>query len=171
LKIIGDIITFLVALQHIYIMCLETFLWRGRALKIFKNTIERANTTAVMAANQGFYNGLLASGLLWGLVERSGYIQSFFLAAVATAGIFGGLTAFPRIFFIQGVPSIIGVFLVQFGHFDIHNYNTVRNPVYGILMFLGGCAVTIAFGYYIRDREQKTNPSQPLTRPFMTDQD
>ena len=47
------------------------FLWRkplGR--RTFRMTQEAADSTAVLAGNQGLYNGFLAAGLLWGL---SGY--------------------------------------------------------------------------------------------------
>jgi putative membrane protein len=53
----------LVAVEHLYILTLEMFLWRTRGLKVFGMTPEFAETTAVLAKNQGLYNGFLAAGL------------------------------------------------------------------------------------------------------------
>lgn len=60
----------LVALEHIYILILEMFLWTtptGR--RAFGMKPEQAEATKVMAANQGLYNGFLAAGLIWGLLH------------------------------------------------------------------------------------------------------
>ena len=62
--------TSLVALEHVYIMTLEMFLWTTpRGQKAFNLTPAFAAQTKTMAANQGLYNGFLAAGLLWGLVH------------------------------------------------------------------------------------------------------
>ena len=46
------------------------FLWtKPLGLKTFRNTIEKATESAVLAANQGLYNGFLAAGLAWGLIH------------------------------------------------------------------------------------------------------
>ena len=50
----------LVAVERLYILALEMFLWRTRGLKVFGMTPEFAETTAVLAKNQGLYNGFLA---------------------------------------------------------------------------------------------------------------
>ncbi|MCA1828314.1 MAG: DUF1304 domain-containing protein, partial [Myxococcales bacterium] len=55
----------LVALIHVYILVLEMFLWRTRARRIIGMSAEQAEATAVMAQNQGLYNGFLAAGLIW----------------------------------------------------------------------------------------------------------
>jgi Predicted membrane protein len=54
----------LVAALHLYFLVLEMFLWtRPLGLKTFRNSIEKATDSAVLAANQGLYNGFLAAGL------------------------------------------------------------------------------------------------------------
>ena len=59
----------LVAALHVYFLVLEMFLWtKPLGLKTFRNSLERAADSAVLAANQGLYNGFLAAGLVWGLV-------------------------------------------------------------------------------------------------------
>ena len=51
----------LASLVHIYIFVLETFLWtRPSTRETFGLTLQEANATKIMAANQGVYNGALA---------------------------------------------------------------------------------------------------------------
>lgn len=53
-------LTLLVALLHVYFLVLEMFLWtRPLGLKTFRNTPEKAETTRVLAANQGLYLSLI----------------------------------------------------------------------------------------------------------------
>ena len=62
-------------------------------LKTFRNTPEKAKDSAVLAANQGLYNGFLAAGLVWGLIHTNpGFafqIKVFFLLCVIVAGAYG----------------------------------------------------------------------------------
>jgi putative membrane protein len=104
----------LVALLHVYFMVLEMFLWDQPAgLRAFRHTLEEAQASSVLAANQGLYNGFLAAGLAWGLLERDGTdIKLFFLTCVLIAGIYGGFTASRKILFVQALPALIGLVLV-----------------------------------------------------------
>jgi len=107
----------LVALIHVYILVLEMFLWETeRGLKVFAMTAEFAHTTATLALNQGFYNGILAAGLLFGLLYRDPktgrHIQLFFLASIAAAGIVGTITVKPSILFVQTIPALLAGVLV-----------------------------------------------------------
>ena len=64
------ILVALVAIEHVYILVLEMFLWTSpRGMKAFGLKPEQAAQTRVMAANQGLYNGFLAAGLIWSLVH------------------------------------------------------------------------------------------------------
>jgi putative membrane protein len=117
---LSSIAVTLIALLHIYILVLEMFLWTTpRGLKSFELTPEFATETKALAANQGLYNGFLAAGLVWGVLhpvpEFGKQIELFFLALVAIAGVFGGLTAKPKMFFIQSVPAAIAILAVCFG--------------------------------------------------------
>ncbi len=61
----------LVALSHVGFMILEMVFWDhpvGR--RIFNMTPEVSASSAVLAANQGLYNGFLAAGLAWALWSR-----------------------------------------------------------------------------------------------------
>ena len=104
-----------IAVMHIYFLILEMFLWtKPLGMKIFNNKPEFAQSTRVLAANQGLYNGFLAAGLIWSLVaprEMGQSLSIFFLSCILVAGIYGGYSANKKIFFIQGVPALIGLVL------------------------------------------------------------
>jgi putative membrane protein len=107
----------LVALLHVYFLVLEMFLWQTPlGMRTFGTTPEFAAASAVLAANQGLYNGFLAAGLGWALVAygviRGRALLTFFLLCVAVAGIYGGATASLRIVFVQAVPALIALALV-----------------------------------------------------------
>ena len=74
-------------------------------------TPEVSASSAVLAANQGLYNGFLAAGLLWGSFTRRLAVVIFFLVCVVTAGIFGGLTAKTSILFTQALPALVALIL------------------------------------------------------------
>jgi len=118
-KTAGEVFVALVAVEHLYILFLEMVLWttpRGRA--IFGTTAEQAAQSAVLAKNQGLYNGFLAAGLVWGLIanEPTAYhFKVFFLACVIVAAMFGGATVSRRILLVQGTPALIGFVLVLLG--------------------------------------------------------
>ena len=68
MKKVATAFSVLVALEHLYILVLEMFLWtKPPGLRAFGLTPEFAEQTAVLAANQGLYNGFLAAGLIWSL--------------------------------------------------------------------------------------------------------
>src|ERR1700681_631892 len=93
-----SILVVLIALEHLWFLVLEMFLWRRpTGLRVFRMTQERADGTAVLAANQGLYTGFFAAGLLWGLSNEALPVEHFFLGCVLVAGIFGGLTVSRRI--------------------------------------------------------------------------
>jgi len=100
----------LVALAHVGFLVLEMFLWTGPiGQRVFAMTPEFAAQTAVLAANQGFYNGILAAGLLWGALRNDRAFMIFFLLAVIGAGIYGGLTAKVSILYIQAAPAALAL--------------------------------------------------------------
>lgn len=107
----------LVACLHVLFMIMEMLLWNTPAgRQIFGLTREVAQHTAVLAANQGLYNGFLAAGLFWGLadpVQHRGMII-FLLACVTVAGVFGGITAKRSILWIQALPGLVALGLVLY---------------------------------------------------------
>ena len=113
MRIIALLLVAFVALSHVGFLVLEMFYWNdpvGR--EIFNTTPEFAASSAVLAANQGLYNGFLAAGLLWGLVSGRRDIKVFFLGCVIVAGVYGGITAKMSILFVQGVPALAALLAV-----------------------------------------------------------
>jgi putative membrane protein len=114
---VANVAVALVALLHVYFLVLEMFLWdKPRGLRTFGLTPEFAAASKALAANQGLYNGFLAAGLVWGLAlgATGDSIKIFFLACITLAGIFGAVTANPKILWVQAVPAAIALALVLF---------------------------------------------------------
>ena len=117
MTILANGLVALVALLHIYVLILEMFLWtKPTGLKTFGNSLEKAQESAILAANQGLYNGFLAIGLLWGLVHpvsAFGFqIKVFFLLCVIAAGIYGAISVSRRILFVQAAPAALALILL-----------------------------------------------------------
>jgi len=114
---IANTLVALVAALHVYFLVLEMFLWtRPLGLKTFRNSPEKAADSAILAANQGLYNGFLAAGLVWGLVQPvPGFalqIKVFFLLCVIIAGVYGAATVSRRILFVQAAPAALALILL-----------------------------------------------------------
>ena len=117
MTVLTNIVVVFVAILHVGFLILEMFLWdKPAGLKAFRQSPEQARTTKTLAANQGLYNGFLAAGLLWGVVQgEAGYdFKVFFLLCVIIAGIFGAFTVSRKILYIQAVPGLIALLLVLF---------------------------------------------------------
>jgi putative membrane protein len=113
MRIIAVLLVAVVALSHLGFLVLEMFYWNhpiGR--QIFETTPDFAAASAVLAANQGLYNGFLAAGLIWGLVSGRRDVKVFFLCCVIAAGVYGGLTAKMSILYIQGAPALAALIAV-----------------------------------------------------------
>ncbi|MEO0573159.1 MAG: DUF1304 domain-containing protein [Bacteroidota bacterium] len=112
--VVAKLIVVLVAILHLYFLWLEMFAWTTKGPKVFRNfPKELFEPTKSMAANQGLYNGFLSAGLIWSLLitdsDWSMNIAIFFLGCVAMAGIYGAISVSKRIFYIQGVPALLGI--------------------------------------------------------------
>ena len=119
MKKIATALVAFVAIKHLYILVLEMFLWTKPAgLKAFGLTPEFAEQTAVLAANQGLYNGFLAAGLIWALYRKEAGIplRVFFLGCVIIAGVFGAITAKPSILYVQAAPALIALVVTLLAH-------------------------------------------------------
>jgi putative membrane protein len=110
-SLIAQVLIALVALLHVYFLILEMFLWTAeRTRKAFGMSVQQAEATKVLAANQGLYNGFLAAGLIWSLLAPAALawpIAVFFAGCVLIAGLYGGATANPRIYLIQALPAAL----------------------------------------------------------------
>ena len=114
---IANFLVAVVAALHVFFLVLEMFLWdKPLGLKIFRNSIEKARDSKVLAANQGLYNGFLAAGLVWGLFHPNpGFafqIKVFFLLCVIVAGAYGAATVIRRILYVQAAPAALALVLL-----------------------------------------------------------
>jgi putative membrane protein len=113
MRIIALLLVAIVALSHVGFLVLEMFLWTDPVgHRIFGTTPEFAAQSAVLAANQGLYNGFLAAGLLWGLVAGRRDRKIFFLACMIVAGVYAGLTAKMSILYVQALPGLLALLAV-----------------------------------------------------------
>ncbi|MDB5485474.1 MAG: hypothetical protein JWR29_1378 [Tardiphaga sp.] len=117
MTIIANLLVALVAALHLYFLVLEMFLWtKPQGLKTFGNTLEKARDSAVLAANQGLYNGFLAAGLIWGLVHPDAamawQIKAFFLLCVIVAGAYGAYSVSRKILLVQALPAALALLAV-----------------------------------------------------------
>jgi putative membrane protein len=117
MDVISKILVGIVALEHLYILYLEMFLWTTpRGLKSFGTTKEQAESSKTLAANQGLYNGFLAAGLIWGIfhpdIAVGKQVEIFFLGCVIVAGLYGGFTVKRSILMIQALPAAIALVAV-----------------------------------------------------------
>lgn len=113
MKIAANLLIALIAIEHLGILVLEMFFWDhpvGR--KIFGMTPEVSASSAVLAMNQGLYNGFLAAGLIWGLMSGRREIKLFFLICIIAAGAMGGMTAKTSILLTQALPALIAVIII-----------------------------------------------------------
>lgn len=107
----------LVAFLHAWFLVLEMFLWqKPLGLKVFKQSREKAESSAVLAANQGLYNGFLVAGLIWGLLHADpavGFqLKVFFLGCVVVAGAYGAYSVSKNILLVQAAPAAIALALL-----------------------------------------------------------
>ncbi|WP_333662866.1 DUF1304 domain-containing protein [Chishuiella changwenlii] len=118
MQTLAILFTVLVAIEHCYILWMEMFAWETAGKRTFGKTLpkEMFKPTKGLAANQGLYNGFLVAGLIWSFLidnpEWSFNVRMFFLGCVAVAGIFGGLTAAKKIFFVQALPALLAMLFV-----------------------------------------------------------
>lgn len=114
---LANIIVGIIAVLHVWFLVLEMFLWtKPLGLKVFRQSLESAKASEVLAANQGLYNGFLAAGLFWGIFETSPVaayqFKIFFLVCVMVAGIYGAFSVSRKILFVQAIPAMIGLAVV-----------------------------------------------------------
>ena len=107
-------LTALNLLIHVYIVILECFWW-SRATRVFGIPKDRRDDPMLrrMLQNQGAYNGVLVTGLGWGLLHPDPafglQLRLFFLGGVAIMGIVGAITADKRILAVQTLPAALAL--------------------------------------------------------------
>lgn len=117
MKLLAQILTALVAVEHLYILWLEMFAWTTAGRLAFRSLrSDLFEPTKALAANQGLYNGFLAAGLIWSFFITdpiwSKNVALFFLSCVIVAGIYGAISAQKTIFYIQALPAIVALIIL-----------------------------------------------------------
>jgi len=106
------VLTAVVGLLHVYFMVLETFLWtKPQGLKTFKQTLEDAEKSKVLAANQGVYNGVIGAMLVACAILAERTTSFFLLSLVVIVGLYGAATVGRGILFVQALPAAIALAL------------------------------------------------------------
>lgn len=115
MAVLAQILIGLILLLHVYIVLLETVLFRTRGRRVFGLTAERAEIMAPAMSNQGCYNGFLAAALAVGLLHPNPAVAHAFivfgLLCICVAGIWGAATVKKQILFMQTVPAAVALFL------------------------------------------------------------
>ena len=104
--IIAGLLVLLIAVEHIYILIIEMFFNESEvAQKSFglEKEFLQNERVKILMANQGLYNGFLATGVF------QIQLAIFFLVCVICAAIYGALTVSYRILIIQGFPAILAL--------------------------------------------------------------
>ena len=112
MTLITTILIAFIALEHLYFLILEMFLWtKPKGIKAFGlKSKQFAEETKVLAANQGLYNGFLSAGLIYSIIQKDINMAIFFLICVTIAGVYGAYsTKQIKLFYLQAVPAILGL--------------------------------------------------------------
>ncbi len=109
------ILSLIIAAAHIYFFVLESLLYtKAKGRKVFGVSIEQAENTKIWALNQGYYNLLLALGIILAIILANISMLIYLLLFVVMVGIVGALTVKPKIFWLQSFPALITLGLICF---------------------------------------------------------
>ena len=112
MNVISLIFSILAALEHIYILYLETIITDSeKTSKVFGIEINelKTKTVSTLLKNQGVYNGLLSILLFISIFRNEIFWIRLFLAYIIIVAIYGGITSNPKIIFKQGGLAIIAL--------------------------------------------------------------
>ena len=108
MRILAVILALVVVVSHFGFAGAEMFYWQHPdVMARFGTSPEFAKASAVLAANQGFYNGLFAAAIAWALATWNRPMLLVLLACIVAAGVYGGLTAKPGILVVQALPALL----------------------------------------------------------------
>jgi putative membrane protein len=113
MQIAAYLLAGVVLLIHIYIVLIETVLFRSAGVRVFRIAPGEVERLAPVMSNQGCYNLFLVAALALGLFYPRADIASAFLiyglACVVVAGMWGGLTVSRRILYVQALPAAVAL--------------------------------------------------------------
>ncbi len=103
-----------VAALHVVFFVLESVLWTtATGRRIFGQSRDDAQTTRVLALNQGAYNAGVAALLAWAVLTDCGDTATALLAFIVAMGVVGGVTAKPTILALQAAPAALALALLH----------------------------------------------------------
>ena len=106
------VLAILVALEHLYIMFLETIATDSKSTsRVFGISIDqlKSKTIATLLKNQGVYNGLIAILLLVAVWQQDLLWTRLLLGYVVLVALHGSLTSKSNIILKQGGLAILGL--------------------------------------------------------------
>ena len=106
------VLAILVALEHLYIMFLETIVTSsGSTSRVFGISIDqlKSKTILTLLKNQGVYNGLIAVLLLVAVWQQDLLWTRLLLGYVVLVALYGSLTSKPNLILKQGGLAILGL--------------------------------------------------------------
>ena len=119
MNILTTVIAALVAVEHLYIMYLETIATASKSTsRVFGISTDRLKdkNISTLLKNQGVYNGLIAILLLFSVFQQDdGEYQSslqwtrLLFGYIILVAVYGGLTSKPSIILKQGGLAILGL--------------------------------------------------------------
>ena len=112
MSMLTTVLAILVALEHLYIMFLETIATNSKSTsRVFGISIDqlKSKTIVTLLKNQGVYNGLIAVLLLVAVWQQDLLWTRLLLGYVVLVALYGGLTSKPNIILKQGGLAILGL--------------------------------------------------------------
>ena len=112
MSMLTTVLAILVALEHLYIMFLETIATGSESTsRVFGIGIDqlRSKTIATLLKNQGVYNGLIAVLLLIAVWQQDLLWTRLLFGYVVLVALYGSLTSKPNIILKQGGLAILGL--------------------------------------------------------------